>query len=201
MQRFSPAIQELLEHLNRLPGVGPKTAKRYLFHLLREPQAALHEFAAALTRVPDELKTCSGCATYSPNSLCDICVNPRRNKSFLCVVADHEDMAAIEATGEFNGIYHVLGGVLSPLDGVTPDKLRISELVAKIQNEKTKEIILALNPDIDGESTMLYLNKLLNQLPVKVTRLARGLPMGSDLEYADAVTLSDAIRGRREIGR
>lgn len=199
MNRFSPSIQELLEHLNKLPGVGPKTARRYLFHLLRENPSELERFGNALLRVPGELKTCVSCGNYSPQKFCDLCNDPRRLRSLLCVVADHQDLLAIENTHEFHGRYHILGGVLSPLDGITPERLRIRELITKIKDEKTEEVILALNPDMEGESTMLYLGKLLAPLKVKITRLARGLPMGSDLEYADEVTLGDAIKGRRAL--
>lgn len=199
MNRFSPSIQELLDHLNRLPGVGPKTARRYLFHLLRENPLELQRFGNALLRVPGELKTCVSCGNYSPQKLCDICGDPRRASHLLCVVADHQDLVAVENTHEFRGRYHILGGLLSPLDGITPEQLRIRELITKIKDEKIEEAILALNPDIEGESTMLYLGKLLAPLPVKITRLARGLPMGSDLEYADEVTLGDAIKGRRAL--
>ncbi len=200
MQNFSPAIQELLEHLNGFPGVGPKTAKRYLFHLLREPAAKLLSFAAALSRIPGELKTCALCGNYSAKDLCDLCGNPRRDCRLLAVVADHQDLAAIEGTAEFRGYYHILGGALSPLDGITPERLRIKELLTRVKGGRIEEVILALNPDIEGESTMLYLGKLLAPYNVKITRLARGLPMGSDLEYADEVTLTDAIRGRRALG-
>lgn len=201
MNRLPPSFQELLEHLNRLPGVGPKTAQRYLFHLLREGAPTIGKFASALLRVPHELTTCEHCGSYSQEPLCAICSNPRRDKALLAVVADHQDIGAIESTAEFNGTYHVLGGAISPLSGVAPEQLRIKELMARVKGGQIKEVILALNPDMDGEATMLYLNKLLSPLPLKVTRLARGLPMGSDLEYADAITLTDAIRGRRELGK
>lgn len=200
MNRFSPSIQELLDHLNHLPGVGPKTARRYLFHLLRENPLELQSFGNALLRVPGELKTCVSCGNYSSQKLCDICGDPRRASSILCVVADHQDLVAVENTHEFHGRYHILGGVLSPLDGITPERLRIRELITKIKDEKIEETILALNPDIEGESTMLYLGKLLTPMNIKITRLARGLPMGSDVEYADEVTLGDAIKGRRVLG-
>lgn len=199
MHRLSPSIQELLDHLNRLPGVGPKTARRYLFHLLGQNPLELQRFGNALLRVPGELKTCVSCGNYSPQKLCDICGDPRRANHLLCVVADHQDLVAVENTHEFRGRYHILGGVLSPLDGITPEQLRIRKLIMKIKDEKIEEAILALNPDMEGESTMLYLGKLLAPLPVKITRLARGLPMGSDLEYADEVTLGDAIKGRRAL--
>ena len=201
MQKFPPSIQELLLHLNDLPGVGPKTARRYLFHLLRRPAQDLLRFSAALSKIPNELTTCSLCGNYCPTNICDICADPRRRNSTICVVADHQDLTAIENTSEFRGRYHILGGALSPLDGITPDKLRVRELQARIKSEDINEVILALNPDIEGESTMLYLGKLMAPTGVKMTKLARGLPMGSDLEYADEVTLVDAIRGRRELGK
>jgi len=168
---------------------------------LREPANDLYSFSAALAKLPNELTTCQPCGTYSERNICDLCADTRRKIGMLCVVADHQDMAAIENTLEFRGRYHILGGVLSPLDGITPERLRIRELLDRIKSEQINEVILALNPDIEGESTMLYLGKLLIPFQTKVTRLARGLPMGSDLEYADEVTLTDAIRGRREVGK
>ncbi len=201
MNNFPPSIQELLEHLNNLPGVGPKTAKRYLFHLLRRPAQELYRFSAALNKIPQELISCTLCGNYSSQKICDLCADPRRRNGMLCIIADHQDLTAVENTREFHGRYHILGGTLSPLDGITPDRLRIKELQERIKSENIHEVILALNPNIEGESTIFYLNKLLAPTGVKMTKLARGLPMGSDLEYADEVTLTDAIRGRREVGR
>ncbi len=199
MKNFSPAIQELLRFLNNLPGVGPKTARRYLFHLLREPPLELQRFAAAIGGIPNELAVCGRCGDYSQKNPCELCSDSRRDKTLLAVVADNQDLGAMESTGEFQGLYHILGGALSPLQGITPERLRVKELLLRAKEDKITEILLAFDPDIDGESTMLYLGKLLYPLGVKVTRLARGLPMGSNLEYADPITLTDAIKGRRAI--
>ena len=203
MSKFPPALQNLIDHFSRLPGVGPKTALRFVFYLLKQPKEEVTKFAAALGVIKDNIATCQVCQNFSEKNPCPICADSRRDHSSICVVAEHQDLPVIENTGEHHGTYHVLGGVLDPLHGVTPDQLKIKELVARIQNAngKIREIILALNPDLEGETTMLYLTKLIKSFgkSIKITRLARGLPMGSDLEYADEVTVSDALKGRKEI--
>ena len=186
-----------------MPGVGPKTALRFVFYLLKQPKEEVAKFAAALGAVGNDISTCQICQNFSEKNPCPICADPRRDHGTICVIAGHQDLPVIENTGDHHGTYHVLGGVLDPLHGVTPDQLKIKELVARIKNGNgaIKEIILALNPDLEGETTMLYLTKLIKSFgkPIKITRLARGLPMGSDLEYADEVTVSDALKGRKEI--
>lgn len=211
MSNFPPPIKNLLDHFSRLPGVGPKTALRFVFYLLKQPKEEVVKFAAALGAVKSSISTCNVCQNFleknpcseQSQGACPICADSRRDHTAICVVAQHQDLPVIENTGEHHGTYHVLGGVLDPLHGITPEQLKIKELVARIQssNGKIKEIILALNPDLEGETTMLYLTKLIKSFgkPIKITRLARGLPMGSDLEYADEVTVSDALKGRKEI--
>ena len=203
MSNFPPLIKNLVDHFSRLPGVGPKTALRFVFYLLKQPKADVEKFSAALGVLKNQIAVCQICQNFSEKNPCAICGDSRRDHGIICVVAEHQDLPVIENTGEHQGTYHVLGGVLDPLHGVTPDQLKIKELVTRIQNSngKIKEIILALNPDLEGETTMLYLTKLIKSFgkQIKITRLARGLPMGSDLEYADEVTVSDALKGRKEI--
>jgi len=203
MSKFPPALQNLIDYFSRLPGVGPKTALRFVFYLLKQPKEEVAKFAATIGAVKNQIATCQVCQNFSEKNPCPICADSRRDHSIICVVAEHQDLPVIENTNEYRGTYHVLGGVLDPLHGITPDQLKIKELVARIQNSNGKiiEIILALNPDLEGETTMLYLMKLIKSFgkPIKITRLARGLPMGSDLEYADEVTVSDALKGRKEI--
>jgi recombination protein RecR len=203
MPHFPSSFQSLIEYFSRLPGVGPKTALRFVFYLLKQPKVEVEKFAAALGSLKDVMATCGICQNFSEKNPCSICSDSHRDHGTICVVADYQDLPVIENTNVHHGTYHVLGGVLDPLHGITPDQLKIKELVARIQkgNGKIKEIILALNPDLEGETTMLYLTKLIKSFGknIKITRLARGLPMGSDLEYADEVTVSDALKGRKEI--
>lgn len=203
MSKFPLSLQNLIDHFSKLPGVGPKTALRFVFYLLKQPKSEVEKFAAALGSVKNIMTTCSICQNFSEKNPCAICGDSRRDHGIICVVAEYQDLPIIENTGIHQGTYHVLGGVLDPLHGITPDQLKIKELVARIQNGKNaiKEIILALNPDLEGETTTLYLTKLIKSFgkQIKITRLARGLPMGSDLEYADEVTVSDALKGRKEI--
>lgn len=203
MSKFSPLLQNLIDHFSKLPGVGPKTALRFVFYLLKQSKEEVEKFAAAIGAVKSSISTCGICQNFSEKNPCSICADQKRDHSIICVVAEHQDLPVIENTREYHGTYHILGGVLDPLHGVTPEQLKIKELVARIRNSngKIKEIILALNPDLEGETTILYLTKLIKSFgkSIKVTRLARGLPMGSDLEYADEVTLSDALKGRKEI--
>jgi len=213
MSKFPPSLQNLIDHFSRLPGVGPKTALRFVFYLLKQPKEEVAKFAAAIGVMENQIATCNVCQNFSEKNPCPICADSRRDHGTICVVAEHQDLPVIENTNEYHGTYHVLGGVLDPLHGVTPDQLKIKELVARLKNSPPKadpplaengaikELILALNPDLEGETTMLYLTKLVKSFgkPIKITRLARGLPMGSDLEYADEVTVSDALKGRKEI--
>lgn len=197
--RYPKAIQELVTHFNQLPGVGPKTALRYAFFVLRAPAEFAQKFAAAVGTVHRETQLCGACYGTDERNPCTICSDPRRDRAILCVVSDDQDRNAIEATNEYRGLYHVLGGVLAPLEGMTPETLRIKELLARIGGEKPKEVILAFNPDMDGEGTVLALTRILKPHGVRISRLARGLPIGADLEYTDQVTLGDALRGRREL--
>ncbi len=203
MTKFPPPLQNLIDHFSRLPGVGPKTALRFVFYLLKQPKEEVEKFAAAIRAAKSSISTCSICQNFSEKNPCPICADPNRDQSVICVVAEHQDLSVIENTGEYHGTYHVLGGTLNTLHGITPEQLKIKELVARIKNlnGKIKEIILALNPDLEGETTILYLTKLIKsvQKSIKITRLARGLPMGSDLEYADEITISDALKWRKEI--
>jgi recombination protein RecR len=193
------ALERLLQEFTKLPGIGPKTAERLVYYLLKQPKSELEAMAASLAQVKDEVLTCTSCFRFTDQNPCPICTDSRRDKTLLCVVAESQNIPVLEKTNAFHGLYHVLGGVVSPLNGVTPDKLKIKELEARLKAGGVKEVILALNPDLDGETTALYLAKIIKPLNIKVTRLARGLPVGADLEYADEVTLENAITGRREV--
>lgn len=198
MRCFPEPIQNLVANFSRLPGVGPKTALRYVFHLLRSPQGDLEAFARALTSL-DKIKTCELCFTYTEHTRCRICSDPNRQEHILCVVAEPRDIPTIEVTDMYDGRYHVLGGTLNPIEGMTPDFLNVRSLLDRLKSSnQIQEVILAFSPDVQGETTILYLTKHIKPLGKKVTRLARGLPLGADLEFADEVTLGDAITGRRE---
>jgi recombination protein RecR len=205
---YAAAVQDLIDELGRLPGVGPKSAQRIAFHLLKLPPDDVLRLARAISVVKERVSWCRHCfniAESSPNGAdavieCDICRDPRRDPTIVCVVEEPRDIVAVEKTREYRGRYHVLQGAISPIDGIGPDKLRVRELLARLGNEEIKEIILCTNPNIEGDATALYLASLLKPLPVKVTRIASGLPVGGDLEYADEVTLGRALEGRRELG-
>ena len=199
MPKFPKAIENLIAELGKLPGVGPKTAERYAFHLLKRHRLDRARLAEAVLAPDLTLKTCSVCRNYTEADPCGVCGDPRRDREIICVVANEQDLLAIDHTGEYRGLYHILGGTLSAADGVTPNDLNIRELLDRIGRERPREVILALDPTIEGESTMMYLTRLLEAAQVRLTRLARGLPIGSELGYADEVTLSDALRGRRDI--
>lgn len=199
MKRFPPPIQNVLEQFARLPGIGPKTAERYVFYLLKRPREEVNALAEAIRQLQQRVQRCSVCFTFSETNPCEYCADSRRDTSLVCVVADSVDVLAIEKTGEYRGRYHVLGGVLRPTEGITPDRLRLDELFQRVQSDGVHEIIIATNPDVEGEATALYITKMLQPTGVTVTRLAKGLPMGSDVEYADEVTLSNALRGRRPV--
>jgi recombination protein RecR len=193
------ALEQLIREFTKLPGIGPKTAERLVYYLLKQPKEELEAMADSLKQAKDEVVVCQQCFRFADQDPCPICANTKRDRTILCVVAESQNIAVIEKTGAFAGHYHVLGGLVSPLEGITPDKLKIAELETRLKANGVKEVILALNPDLDGETTSLYLAKLIKPLGIKVTRLARGLPMGADLEYADEVTLENAIVGRKEI--
>jgi len=195
----SPSIGRLVEALQRLPGIGPKTAQRLTFHLLKQPAAAVQDLADALVELKARTRHCSRCFDMTDEDPCRICEDPRRDEGLLCVVEEPNDLLAMERTGEYRGRYHVLLGALSPLDGIGPDELKVRELLRRLEADHVREVILATNPNVEGDATAIYLGKLLRPLGVRVTRIARGLPVGGDLEYADEVTLARALEGRREV--
>ena len=192
-------IDELTSELARLPGIGRKTAMRLTYHLLRQPPAQSRRLAESLVSLIERVRACERCHNFTELPLCALCADPRRDATTLCVVEEAADIASVERAGEFRGLYHVLGGRLSPLDGVGPDDLAIGALLARIEPEGVREVILATNPNTEGEATANYLNRLLKPLGVKVTRIGMGLPVGSDLEYADEVTMHKALVNRHEM--
>ncbi|MDZ4837245.1 MAG: recombination mediator RecR [Candidatus Melainabacteria bacterium] len=197
--QFTPPLARLIEHFQRFPGVGPKSAQRMAFFVLGMNKEDVGKFADALVDAKERVKHCSRCYHLSAQDPCEICMSERREPLIICVVADSKDVIALERTREFKGRYHVLTGLISPLEGKGPDQLSIRELLNRVHSDGIKEVILAINPTIEGDATVLYLNNLLKPLGPKITRIAFGLPMGSDLEYADDVTLSRAMEGRREV--
>jgi recombination protein RecR len=197
---YEGAVQDLIDELGRLPGVGPKSAQRIAFHLLQVDEADAKRLADAITTVKATVRFCTRCFNVSQGEQCRICLDTRRDDASLCVVEEARDVIAIERTREYRGRYHVLGGAISPIDGVGPDDLHIKELITRLDSEPVEELILATNPNVEGEATASYLSRLLEHLGVRVTRLASGLPVGGDLDYADEVTLGRAFSGRRELG-
>lgn len=195
----SSAIQKLLDELERLPGIGPKSAQRIAYWILNEDRIDATRLAQAIIEVKDTVHFCARCFNYAQDDLCDICASPKRDQNTICVVSEPRDIPPIERTGTFSGVYHVLGGALSPLEGIGPDDLHIAELLARLNDPTISEVILATNPNIEGETTASYLARLIKPLGVKVSRLASGLPVGGDLEFADEVTLGRAIEARREL--
>lgn len=192
-------IQRLVQRLARLPGIGEKTATRLAFHILRSPEAHARELAQAIVEVRERIRLCSSCCNLTEADPCGICGDTRRDGHTLCVVAQPADLIAVERSGTFRGRYHVLHGVLSPLDGVGPDDLRIGDLVRRLADGQVTEVIVATSPNVEGEATAMYLARLVKPLGVKVTRIASGVPIGGELEYVDQITLSRAIDGRREM--
>jgi len=200
MHQFFPApVENLIDHFARLPGIGRKTAQRLAFHILSLPEQEAKSFADALIQAKTEMKFCSRCQNLSITELCPICSAPGRDTSTICVVSDPKDVAAIERTCEYKGNYHVLHGVISPMNHVSPDDIRIKELLTRINAGGIKEVIMATNPDTEGEATAMYISRLIRPFDVRVTRLAYGIPMGSHLEFTDEITLGRALEGRREI--
>ncbi len=199
MSYHPPAVGRLIEALQRLPGIGPKTAQRLTFHLLKQPEGAVRDLADALVELKARVLHCSRCFDVTDVDPCRICADPRRDPGLLCVVEEPNDLLAMERTGEYRGRYHVLLGALSPLDGIGPDELKVRELLARLEADRVSEVILATNPNVEGDATAIYLAKLLRPLGVRVSRIARGLPVGGDLEYADEVTLARALEGRKEM--
>ncbi len=195
----SSAIQKLLDEFERLPGIGPKSAQRIVYWVLNQDRTDALRLADAIVEVKDSVHFCSRCFNYAQGDLCDICASSKRDHSVICVVSEPRDIPPIERTGSFSGVYHVLGGALSPLEGVGPDDLRIAELMARLNDSSVEEVILATNPNIEGETTASYLARLIKPLGVTVSRLASGLPVGGDLEFADEVTLGRAIESRHTL--
>ncbi len=206
MATYPAPLARLIKELCKLPGIGEKTAARLAFHMLKEKKEDMRELAESIGKLKLEIGLCRSCFGLSEvdqwsggGAECKICQDPRREREKICVVEEPADLIAVERSQEFKGLYHVLHGTISPLDGVGPDSLRIRELVERVKSSRVREVIVATNPTVEGEATALYLSKVIKPLGVKVTRIARGLPMGGDLEYTDAVTLGKAIEGRREI--
>ncbi|GMA23138.1 recombination protein RecR [Luteimicrobium album] len=197
---YEGAVQDLIDELGRLPGVGPKSAQRIAFHLLASDPADVRRLTDALTQVKEKVRFCEICGNVAEDVQCKICRDPRRNPATICVVEEPKDVVAIERTREFRGRYHVLGGAINPIENVGPDDLRIKELLTRLADGTVTEVILATDPNVEGEATATYLARLLTPMGVRVTRLASGLPVGGDLEYADEVTLGRAFEGRRVIG-
>ncbi len=199
MASYEGPVQDLIDELGRLPGVGPKSAQRLAFHLLTVDTADARRLARAIVELKERVRFCARCFNVSEHEECRICRDSRRDPTLLCVVEEPRDLMAIEKTGEFRGRYHVLGGAISPIDGRGPDQLRVRELVARLGGEEIAEVVLATNPNIEGEATASYLARLLKSMGIRVSRIASGLPVGGDLEYADEVTLGRAFSGRRDV--
>jgi recombination protein RecR len=196
---YEGIIQELIDELGRLPGIGPKSAQRIAFHILQTESFDVTRLAEVLIEVRDKVHFCSVCGNVSEQDRCSICRDPRRQQTTICVVEEAKDVVAIERTREFRGLYHVLGGAISPIDGIGPDNLRIRELMVRLADTAITEVIIATDPNLEGEATATYLSRLLSTLGIRITRLASGLPVGGDLEYADEVTLGRAFEGRRVV--
>ncbi|MBB5787490.1 recombination mediator RecR [Jiangella mangrovi] len=194
---YEGVVQDLIDELGRLPGVGPKSAQRIAFHLLAADADDVRRLVSALTEVKEKVRFCTVCGNVAQQEQCRICLDPRRDPSVLCVVEEPKDVVAIERTREFRGRYHVLGGAISPIEGVGPDDLRVRELMTRLADDTVQEIILATDPNLEGEATATYLARMIKPMGLRVTRLASGLPVGGDLEYADEVTLGRAFEGRR----
>ncbi|MBK8553086.1 MAG: recombination protein RecR [Ignavibacteria bacterium] len=199
MQNTSDALENLIEEFSKLPQIGRKTAQRLAMYITRQPREEVLKFSSALIETKDKLRFCSVCCNITENEICRICDSPQRSSKVICIVEEPQDVFAIEKTNEFKGKYHVLHGIISPLDGIGPNDIRIRELLLRLGRDNgnaVEELILALNPTVEGETTILYLSKLIKPLEIKITRIARGIPIGSDLEFADEVTLAKALEGR-----
>ena len=195
----APAIQKLLDELERMPGVGPKSAQRIAYWMLNSDRETVLRLADAIVEVKNTVHFCSRCFNYAEGELCEVCASQRRDESVICVVSEPRDIAAIERTAAFSGVYHVLGGALSPMDGIGPDDLHMAELLKRLADADVREVVLATNPNVVGETTAAYLARLIKPLGIEVTRLASGLPVGGDLEFADEITLGRAIESRRPL--
>jgi recombination protein RecR len=196
---YEGVIQELIDELGKLPGVGPKSAQRIAFYLLQADEDQAKRLAEVLKEVKERVRFCEQCGNVAEAELCNICRDPRRSKASICVVEESKDVQAIERTREFKGLYHVLGGAISPIEGIGPDNLRIKELVARLADPEIKEVIIATDPNLEGEATATYLTRMLSPMGITISRLASGLPVGGDLEYADEITLGRAFEGRRTV--
>ena len=196
---YTKPLAKLIEYFQKLPSIGPKTAQRLALYVIKMSENEVRNFAEALIDAKTTISYCDVCFNMSSANPCEICSNPTRNKSIVCVVAETKDLIAIEKTNEYKGLYHVLQGLISPMDGIGADDIRIKELLTRLTNEEVKEVILALSPSVEGEATSLYLSKLIKPFGIKISRIAFGLPVGADLEYADEITIARAIEGRHEI--
>ena len=199
MSYYSPSIEKLIQSFEKLPSIGSKTAARLAFYILDASEEETNEFISSIVNAKKNLKYCSKCYNISDTDPCPICSNPKRDTSSICVVEDVRDIIAMEKTHEFKGVYHVLHGSISPMNGIGPEDIKIKELLSRLMDGTVKEVILATNPRIEGEATAMYLSKLIKPLGIKVTRIAHGIPVGGDLEYTDEITLTKALEGRREI--
>ena len=199
MSYYSPSIEKLIKSFEKLPSIGNKTAARLAFYILNASEEETNEFVSSIINAKKNLKYCSKCYNISDTDPCIICANPKRDQSQICVVEDVRDIIAMERTHEFKGVYHVLHGSISPMNGIGPDDIKIKELLARLMDGQVKEVILATNPRVEGEATAMYLSKLIKPLGIKVTRIAHGIPVGGDLEYTDEITLTKALEGRREL--
>lgn len=196
---YPKSIATLIEHFQKFPSVGPKSAQRMAFYMLRMPESEVQKFAQAIIDAKKNTRTCEVCFNLSSSSPCEICENTKRDRSIICVVSETKDLIAIEKTNEFKGLYHVLQGLISPMDGIGADDIRIKELLSRLTTDEVQEVILALPPSVEGEATSLYLSRLIKPFGIMISRIAFGLPVGADLEYADEITIAKAIEGRREI--
>ncbi|MGB9375066.1 MAG: recombination mediator RecR [Jiangellales bacterium] len=196
---FDGALQDLVDELGRLPGIGPKSAQRIAFHLLAADPTDVERLVTAIAEVKSRVRFCDTCGNVAESAQCRICQDPRRDATVICVVEEAKDVVALERTREFRGLYHVLGGAISPIDGIGPDDLRIAALMTRLASGEVTEVIIATDPNIEGEATASYLSRFMSAMDVRVTRLASGLPVGGDLEYADEVTLGRALEGRRAV--
>ena len=199
MSYYSPSIEKLIQSFEKLPSIGNKTAARLAFYILNASEEETNEFVSSIIDAKKNLKYCSKCYNISDTDPCMICSNPKRDQSIICVVEDVRDIIAMERTHEFKGVYHVLHGSISPMNGIGPDDIKIKELLSRLMDGQVKEVILATNPRVEGEATAMYLSKLIKPLGIKVTRIAHGIPVGGDLEYTDEITLTKALEGRREL--
>ena len=199
MSYYSPSIEKLIQSFEKLPSIGNKTAARLAFYILNASEEETKEFVDSIVNAKKNLKYCSKCYNISDTDPCPICANPKRDQSEICVVEDVRDIIAMERTHEFKGVYHVLHGSISPMNGIGPDDIKIKELLSRLMDGQVKEVILATNPRVEGEATAMYLSKLIKPLGIKVSRIAHGIPVGGDLEYTDEVTLTKALEGRREL--